>query len=1200
MINYLLKNYTKYQIILFLLISFQSAAQTSLPTGYPDRSPSFDVLPGFINPPHGYGEVPFYWWQGDTLTRERLLWQLDQLKGKGIPSLQINYSHTDAGGISYGLSNPSKPALFTDAWWDLFKWFASEAQKRGMTVSLSDYTLGIGQGYAMDEAIKQNPELNGSMLKGISQVLTGTGSLKMPENLLTLTALKLNKDSALIKETRKDILPQVKNGTLSYNFGNEAWALIGVLSETLIPSYDPMHPQSGKAYNRYFFDKFEKALPGKGSGALNFFFSDELNFRVGGNLWDSYFAAEFKIRKGYDIIPYLDALYVNIGPITPKIKLDYNDVIVSLSEENFFKPVYQWHQDRGLIFGCDHGGRGKDVAEFGDYFRTQRWNQGPGSDQPRLSKDIIKAKVASSIAHLYDRPRVWLEGFYGSGWGTTSADVTDAIFGNFVAGYNLLSFHGLYYSTQGGWWEWAPPCNHFRMPYWQQINPLMDCIQRLSYLLSQGYHNCDVAILYPTEPVIAGMDGEKSVKTAFETGEQLYNQGIDFDFIDFESLARSEVKNQALNISGEKYKVLIVPSMRAIRSASLKKMEEFKKGGGIIVNIGDRPQATEKTGINDAAMNDLVNRIFTQNQNLFQCEGAKDVSLAISGKYIPNFKILTDLKVRPYIMHRVIGKRDVYALYNFPEGTKCFFKSKGSVQLWNPWNGETASLSKFAVQTNEGTEVTLPLSFKEIQIIVFDPDNKGRKNVINEHTVIKQVDLGTTWEFELKPSLDNQWGDFQLPAKKEMLGAQVRQLHFNENANFMGEKLTFGNSWRTVTCAFGTQFLKIGALPDRPSDKEILKLMPKNETREVLLAGMKYNWEEYAFSWQQGVENDPGHQGYHGLKGAMYDNFIRLGALKDVKMSRQRVPEPAGNYYLLYTIIIAPSDGSFDLLTGDVKPVTLFVNNSKIAVYSKTLLLKKGANPVMMVYDKACETFLLARKHGAPRPEKKQVSMSWYGDDGVLPFDCSLESKSAGLFAFESAPGLHSFTFAAYGNVTIWIDGVQTQAVPGQKQPTGLTSYHINLKDTKLTTSQVVMKIEYKPGYYGAGALPQYISQQCGKSTIKLGDWSEIDGLRAYSGGAWYRKTIPIDEQDLKNRLEIDLGNLVASAELRINGRSAGIRLSPPWKFDITPYAKAGENRIEILVYNTLANNYTTVPTMYRGEIKSGIIGPVLLKFIKQ
>src|ERR1035437_2797651 len=122
---------------LLVLITLPVSAQTVLPAGYPDRSPSFDVLPGFINPPKGYGEVPFYWWQGDTLTHERLLWQLDQLMNKGISSLQINYSHLDSGGLTYGLSNPSKPALFTEEWWKLFKWFAGEAQKQGMSVSLS-------------------------------------------------------------------------------------------------------------------------------------------------------------------------------------------------------------------------------------------------------------------------------------------------------------------------------------------------------------------------------------------------------------------------------------------------------------------------------------------------------------------------------------------------------------------------------------------------------------------------------------------------------------------------------------------------------------------------------------------------------------------------------------------------------------------------------------------------------------------------------------------------------------------------------------------------------------------------------------------------------------------------------------------------------------------------------------------------------
>jgi hypothetical protein len=1190
----------KVRVLLVILIvcSLSSYAQINRPVGYPDRSPSMDVLPGFKTPPKGYGDVPFYWWQGDTLTRERITWQLNQLQNKGISSLQINYSHQDKGGTSYGLSNPSKPALFTDAWWNLFKWFAAEAHNRGMTVSLSDYTLGIGQGFAMDEALKEYPDMNGALLDNSTKFCKGKMNWKLPNDFLSITAYKLNADSSLQVKTRKDLLPLVKDGTLNYDFGDETWQVTCVFERHVIPSYDPMYPQSGKAYNHYFFDRFEKALP-KNSKMLNFFFSDELDFRLSGNLWNKYFAAEFKKRKGYDVVPYLDALFNNIGDITSKIRLDYNDVVVGLSEENFFKPIYEWHQSRGLIFGCDHSSRGKDVAEFGDYFRTHRWMQGPGSDQPGLQKDIIKAKVASSISHLYNRPRVWLEGFYGSGWGTTSSGVTDAIFGNFVAGYNLLSFHGLYYSTQGGWWEWAPPCNHFRMPYWQQIDPLMLCVQRLSYLLSQGHHVCDVAIIYPTEPVVAKMDGNKSVNIAFQTGNQLYKQSVDFDFIDFESIARAEAKNGTLQVSGEKYKVLIVPSMKVIRYSTLQKLEEFKKAGGIIVNIGDLPEASEKSGANDVRLSALVSSIFSDGKNVIRCKDQQAVPEAISQLYLPNFKILTEIKEQPYVMHRIIGKRDVYALYNLPKETKCFFKSKGTVQLWDPWSGEVKSLSESATQTEEGTEITLPLTNTEIQLIVFNPEEAVQKTAIKEVNIsknIQQIPIDNTWEFELKPSLDNQWGDFQLPASKEMMGAQVRQLYFQENQDYDGEEFTFDKEQKKITCEYGLQFLKLGPLEKLPDEADLLKMIPHNSNDAVKIADKKYKWEDYSFSWQHGVEGDYGHQGYHGLKGQMYDNFIRLGALGEEKHSLKRVPEKEGNFYMLYTTVLAPSDGTFELLSGDEKPLKLFVNGVKTDSNNKTVQLKKGTNTLLVVYDKACETYLAFRKPNTPRPAKQQVSMCWYGDEGLLPFDCSpVTHARSGLYAFESAPGLQSFTFSAYGYVMIWIDGNETEPVALQQNHDGLTSYKVTIPDPKTASSQVVMKIDYQHGYAGGAAIPQYIKQQCGKGMITLGDWSKIDGLRAYSGGAWYRKTISIDASDLEHTLEIDLGVVVSSAELFVNGKSAGIRLSPPFRFDVTALAKAGENRIEVLVYNTVANNYTTVPTRYRGEIKSGLIGPVTI-----
>ncbi|HZL10681.1 MAG TPA: glycosyl hydrolase [Prolixibacteraceae bacterium] len=1190
------------KLIFFLMIGLTVSGQSfeKLPVGYPDRSSSMDVLPGFKNPPKGYGDVAFFWWEGDTLTREHLTWELDRLKDKGISSLQINYCHTDKGGLSWGLSMPSKPALFTDAWWDLMKWFLPEARKRGMSVSLSDYTLGIGQGFSFDEALKENPDLNGSLIKQVSMVLENSGTSKLPGNLLSVTAFKIedNKDQPA---TRMDLMSEVKNGILTYNFGKETWRVFCVYSEKVIPSFDPMNPASGKAYNTHFFEKFENVFPGEGGKGLNFFFSDELDFHLSGNLWNKNFAAEFKKRKGYDVVPFLDALYTDIGDKTSKIRLDYNDVLVSLSEENFFKPVFQWHEDRGMIFGCDHGGRGKNVTEFGDYFRTQRWNQGPGSDQPMLQKDIIKAKVASSIAHLYERPRVWLEGFYGSGWGTTTEGVSDAIFSNFVAGYNLLSFHGLYYSTYGGWWEWAPPCNHYHMPYWQHINPLMDCVERLSYTLSQGYHRCDVAILYPVDAMVADIDGESSVAAAFQAGEALYAKSIDFDFMDYESLARCEVKNGELAVSGEFYKVLVVPSMKAIRFASLQKIEEFKNAGGIVVNIGALPEATEKNGANDKEVTDLVSKIFTSGKNIVKCNKGDDVPNVIENLYSPHFKVLTAIDRTAYNMHRVIGERDIYALYNYPKGTKCFFKAKGTVELWNPWTGKVTSLANFAKPVSGGTELELPLSEKEIQLIVFSPEGYSKSGLIiqpAESEPVKKQIIDGDWEFELKPVLDNTWADYEFPAFEGFIGAQMRQPYFAENKDFEGGKITFDESWKPVTCAFGPHFLKLGALAVLPSEAELLKLVPQKPGDETLVDGSIYKWEEYCFSWQHGVEGDAGHQGFHGLKGQMYDDFIRLGAIGTKNHSSIRIPEKAGNYYILSTSVIAPSDSNFDLLTGEVKPVALYINGSKVDLQTQTIKLNKGNNPVLAVYNKACETYLVFRKPGVPKPQKQPISMCWYGDDAVLPFDCySAGGAKSGLFAFESAPGLSSFTFDAYGSVSVWVDGITVKPVIGIKQPDELTSYQVNLKELKPKGAQVVIKIGYKPGYEGAAALPQYIRQTCGQGSIVAGDWSKIQGLKAYSGGVWYRKKITIDASDIKKRLELDLGNVVSTAEVLVNGKSAGIKLTPPWKFDISGLVVVGNNQVEILIYNTLANHYTTIPTNYGGSTVSGMLGPVSLNY---
>lgn len=1259
-------------------VSFSDPANvTSVPAGaagQANRAPDLDALPGFQKPPLGFGVVPFFWWLGDPLTKERLGWILEQMDGYGMSGYQINYAHSDKGGRSWGLTYPSEPSLFSEEWWKLAGWFMAQAKKQGAGISLSDYTLGFGQGWCVDEILREHPEVTGM-------------------------ALKMGKDGIVTAE-------------------KAPWSL------------NPMHPMAGKWYAEKFFGQFDRRFPGECGKGLNFFFSDELEFGVSGRIWSEQFAEEFQKRKGYDITPELPALFKDIGPRTPKIRLDYGDVMVALSEEGFFKPVFDWHQQRGMTMGCDHGGRGRNVVEFGDYFRTQRWNQGPGADQPGLGKNLIKAKVGASIAHLYQRPRVWLEGFYSSGWGTTPAGVVDATFADFVMGYNLLSFHGMYYATHGGWWEWAPPDNTFRMPYWKHLRGFMDCVQRLSYVLSQGQHRCDVAILYPVAPMEADMDGKRAVNMAFTTGEQLYAKGVDFDFMDFESLDRAKIIGKELRVSGEIYRVLILPAMKAIRHSTLTKACEFHRAGGIVLAIGALPEASDRIGRDDPEVAAM----------------AKEIGLT--------HDVFAKLPPRDYegpgcIQHRKIGPRDLYAIYNAPKGAEVVFRATGKPELWDPWTGTTRPLAVTS-QTAAGTKLKLPLTEKEIQLIVFNP---GQPQLASTSSGMPPtvITVEGDWEFELQPTSDNRFGDFHWPPTPTKIGAEVRQLWYCEGDNANGP-------WRKVTASFGLQFWKLGPLPaDVDADAELAALKEVDPSVPVQIGARQYRWQPYEFSWRYGIEGNPGHQGYHGLKELITDNFIGLGGPARAKNETAFGPEAGGTRYYLWTSVPASSERRTQALAGAIKPSAAWLNHEPLAK-NGAVQLRAGANPLLLRYDKPGRTFFVlgnakapadgviddsqkkvassageavfspaafwiwsgnetgkrsfqktftidkspakallrvtaddgytaslngktigsgstwqrvqeldvtaqlragtntlviaAHNRGGPggaiaeltltdaqgatqriatdstwiadRNPTRQLSayagslwathpngpprldfqwtpsttpadtrddaehigtlaMRWHNNPDILPFDARANEKTpVGWYRFVSPPGLRAMTVKARGKVQAWVDG---KPITDFKLPQPVAH-----------CVPVLFRIEQERGYYGGATLQEYITLDCGPGQIALGDWSKVDGLLSYSGGAWYRKmvTIPAAKQVILN-----LGQVVASAEVRVNGKLAGIKVAPPWTVDISDFVKAGANRIEVLVYNTLANHYTTIPTRYRGDTTSGLLGPVQLEVTK-
>jgi hypothetical protein len=95
--------------------------------------------------------------------------------------------------------------------------------------------------------------------------------------------------------------------------------------------------------------------------------------------------------------------------------------------------------------------------------------------------------------------------------------------------------------------------------------------------------------------------------------------------------------------------------------------------------------------------------------------------------------------------------------------------------------------------------------------------------------------------------------------------------------------------------------------------------------------------------------------------------------------------------------------------------------------------------------------------------------------------------------------------------------------------------------------------------------------------------------MESFSGTGWYTATFDAPAVPKGARVLIDCGDVRDFAEITINGRPAGVRLWPPFRFDATALLKPGANEIRIGVTNTRSNELT------RLKQPSGLFGPVRL-----
>jgi hypothetical protein len=178
------------------------------------------------------------------------------------------------------------------------------------------------------------------------------------------------------------------------------------------------------------------------------------------------------------------------------------------------------------------------------------------------------------------------------------------------------------------------------------------------------------------------------------------------------------------------------------------------------------------------------------------------------------------------------------------------------------------------------------------------------------------------------------------------------------------------------------------------------------------------------------------------------------------------------------------------------------------------------------------------------------------------------------------------------------VDGRAVAADACGEGAEGATRYRVALDGPVADPATVALRVRQQDGRYGGAALPEPVRFDCGRGRLSAGDWSAVDGLATYSGAVRYERPVTVDAETLRGagRVTLDLGDVVASATVEVNGERVGSAASPPWTVDVTDRVEPGENRLAVTAYSTLANHYDTVPTRYGGDTTAGLLGPVELR----
>lgn len=709
---------------------------------------------GFAAPPDDARIMMRWWWFGPTVTKAQIERELHLMKEGGIGGVEIQPVYPvvlddPAAGIR------TLPFL-SDEFIEALRFANDKARALGLRVDLT-----VGSGWPFGGPTVPVTEAAGHLRVERARLAAGERRAPLPsisagEQLIAVfldhkSELTEIKDGAAWLPAEARVAHEVQFFIASRTGQQVKRAAIGGEGFVL----DHYDRAAVEHYLQSVGDRLMQAFAGKPPNTV---FCDSLE--VFSSDWTPNLLVEFQKRRGYDLRPLLPALVADIGPQTAAIRHDWGQTLTELVNERFLVPMRQWAKRHNTRFRIQ--GYGIPPATIGSN-RHVDLTEGEGPQW----KVLRAARWASSANHIYGRnitsseTWTWL---HSPSFRATPLDMKAEADLHFLQGINQLIGHGWPYTPAvveyPGWRFYAAAVFNEKNPWWHVMPDVARYLQRMSYLLRQGQPANDIAFYLPNSDAWASFVNGKVHYMIEALRERIGDDviartleaGYNLDFFDDDVLKQIGVVEQnRLALGPNKYQAVILPNVERIPLATLEKLEEFARQGGIVIATKRVPALAPgfKTTESESISN-LARRLFTGANPPAHFVADENTQLAAKLNLLlrPDVEFSAG-KTELGFIHRQTPEAEIYFLANSSNVrqnvTATFRVSGRQAELWDPLTGAVQPITAPS-STTGGATIALDLEPYGSRVVVFTSRNLARPTTVAAAANLPApIDLSTDW-----------------------------------------------------------------------------------------------------------------------------------------------------------------------------------------------------------------------------------------------------------------------------------------------------------------------------------------------------------------------------------------------------------------------------------------------------------------------